>query len=188
VAPENNAGGARMIPRWLERALIVCLSPRDRETVSGDLREEYLEDRLPRLGRFRADLWYLRQIAGIATVKGTTTMKQLLIMTSLFVTAASVWLIVMENILRHTGYGGRAAVDACLALQALGTLLFLRLHVYRTLLLASAAAVGAYGAWAVIGILNAGHFEAFVLIIGTALVVHAALTFLILMRKPEWQS
>lgn len=36
-----------------------------RETVSGDLLEEYRECRVPAVGEFRADLWYWRQVAGM---------------------------------------------------------------------------------------------------------------------------
>ena len=36
-----------------------------RETVSGDLLEEYRESRVPAIGEFRADLWYWRQVGGM---------------------------------------------------------------------------------------------------------------------------
>ena len=36
-----------------------------RETVSGDLLEEYREARVPAVGEFRADLWYWRQVGGM---------------------------------------------------------------------------------------------------------------------------
>jgi hypothetical protein len=36
-----------------------------RETVSGDLLEEYRDARVPTIGRWRADLWYWRQIGGM---------------------------------------------------------------------------------------------------------------------------
>jgi hypothetical protein len=35
------------------------------ETVSGDLLEEYRESRVPAVGKFRADLWYWRQVGGM---------------------------------------------------------------------------------------------------------------------------
>jgi hypothetical protein len=38
----------------------VSLPPRDRDTVTGDLLEEYREVILPSRGRLRAQLWYLR--------------------------------------------------------------------------------------------------------------------------------
>lgn len=36
-----------------------------RETVSGDLLEEYRESRVPAMGEFVADLWYWRQVGGM---------------------------------------------------------------------------------------------------------------------------
>ena len=48
-----------------QELLKVLLRPDVRESVCGDLLEEYREARLPALGRLRADLWYWRQIGGI---------------------------------------------------------------------------------------------------------------------------
>lgn len=45
--------------------LELVLPANSRETVSGDLLEEYRDARVPVVGRFRANLWYLRQVAGI---------------------------------------------------------------------------------------------------------------------------
>src|SRR5262245_27037225 len=53
-------------PPAIPRALLGLLLRTDaRETVSGDLLEEYRDARLPTLGRLRADLWYCRQVGGI---------------------------------------------------------------------------------------------------------------------------
>ena len=49
-------------PRWLQRALLHFLNTRDRESISGDLLEEYREQMLPRLGVLASNLWYLRQL------------------------------------------------------------------------------------------------------------------------------
>ena len=49
-------------PRWAEAILRVLLKPHDRETVSGDLLEEYRDTIVPARGR-AADLWYIRQVA-----------------------------------------------------------------------------------------------------------------------------
>ena len=53
-------------PRWAEGMLIRLLRPSDRETIPGDLAEEYQETILPGRGAWRADVWYLRQIASLA--------------------------------------------------------------------------------------------------------------------------
>lgn len=53
-------------PAWAEALLRLMLAPHDRETVSGDLLEQYREDVFPARGRRRADLWYVRQVVGFA--------------------------------------------------------------------------------------------------------------------------
>ena len=51
-------------PRWAELLLGLILKPTDRETVSGDLLEEYRESILPARGPHAADVWYIGQVAG----------------------------------------------------------------------------------------------------------------------------
>lgn len=48
-------------PRWAEALLRVLLKPDDRESVSGDLLEEYRDTIVPARGR-AADWWYIRQV------------------------------------------------------------------------------------------------------------------------------
>ncbi|HVT15983.1 MAG TPA: permease prefix domain 2-containing transporter [Thermoanaerobaculia bacterium] len=52
-------------PRWAESLLCFFLADRDRETISGDLLEQYREVALPRRGRSGANLWYVWQVASI---------------------------------------------------------------------------------------------------------------------------
>lgn len=53
-------------PPAVAQALLPLLVRADaRETVIGDLLEEYREARVPALGRRRADAWYWRQVGGI---------------------------------------------------------------------------------------------------------------------------
>ena len=49
-------------PRWAESLLEQLLRPADRESTTGDLLEEYRAARAPALGRFRANVWYGRQV------------------------------------------------------------------------------------------------------------------------------
>jgi hypothetical protein len=49
-------------PRWAEALLRALLKPHDRETVSGDLLEEYRDAIVPTRG-LAADVWYIRQVA-----------------------------------------------------------------------------------------------------------------------------
>jgi hypothetical protein len=48
-------------PRWAEAILRTLLRPQDRDSVSGDLLEEYREAIVPALGA-AADIWYVRQV------------------------------------------------------------------------------------------------------------------------------
>jgi hypothetical protein len=50
-------------PRWAESLLRMLLAPEDRDSVSGDLLEEYRQSIVPALGG-KADGWYVRQVAG----------------------------------------------------------------------------------------------------------------------------
>ena len=51
-------------PRIAEAALRLILPPHDRDTVSGDLLEEYRESVYPQRGRVRADAWFVSQVIG----------------------------------------------------------------------------------------------------------------------------
>jgi hypothetical protein len=53
----------RLPPHWAESLLRMLLPPEDRDSVSGDLLEEYRESIVPALGG-KADGWYVRQVAG----------------------------------------------------------------------------------------------------------------------------
>jgi hypothetical protein len=50
-------------PRWAESILRMLLSSEDRDSISGDLLEEYRESMVPALGD-KARRWYVRQVAG----------------------------------------------------------------------------------------------------------------------------
>jgi hypothetical protein len=51
-------------PRWSEKLLRSLLLDRDRDTISGDLLEEYREVAVPTRGAKGARWWYRRQVAG----------------------------------------------------------------------------------------------------------------------------
>jgi hypothetical protein len=63
--------GARMTskepspPRWAEAILRSLLRPADRESISGDLLEEYRAARRPALGPLRANFWYGRHVLSL---------------------------------------------------------------------------------------------------------------------------
>ena len=52
-------------PRWAEALLRAMLRPSDRESVSGDLLEEYRAVRRPTLGAFRANAWYVKHVFSV---------------------------------------------------------------------------------------------------------------------------
>jgi hypothetical protein len=173
-------------PRWLERMLLWCLPARDRETISGDLLEEYREEQMPHLGSMRANVWYLRQSISFLSVRsvGGSPMKASLTWISVFTAAAGVWLTVMENIQRHAGYAERSAIAACIAIQGLSTVLFLvrdGRSIFRMLVLTGAVGVMLLGASAVKQILDAPHFEGFVFLIGSALIVQGGLALAVVL-------
>lgn len=177
-------------PRAFEALLRLLLPGRDRESISGDLLEEYSQERLPQLGRMRANLWYLRQCLSFISVglgRGPAV-KQALAGLCLFVMAASVWLLLMENILRHPGYAGRCVTDVCLAAQAVATFLCLVFHgrkVFRAIVLVCAAAIVIFGAFSVFHISQARHFEGYALLISVALIAQGALAFTTLLRTQK---
>ena len=51
-------------PRWVAALLPLLMRPDEAETVAGDLIEEYRDTVYPAVGRWRADLWLARQVAG----------------------------------------------------------------------------------------------------------------------------
>lgn len=53
-------------PAWADAWLRLLLPARDRETVSGDLIEEYRENIRPKSSRLAADAWYLGQVSRFA--------------------------------------------------------------------------------------------------------------------------
>jgi hypothetical protein len=65
------AEGARMTskepspPRWAETLLRSLLRPSDRESISGDLLEEYRAARRPALGALRANAWYIKHVLSV---------------------------------------------------------------------------------------------------------------------------
>ena len=53
-------------PRWAERLLRLVLNPADRDTITGDLLEEYREAIVPTLGLPAARRWYVKHALSIA--------------------------------------------------------------------------------------------------------------------------
>ena len=188
ASPESNS---EFPPKWAESLLIHLLKPRDRESIPGDLLEEYREERLPALGRARANLWYIRQMLSLASVQAFEggPMKSILMCLCFFTMAAAAWLGVMETILRHPGFVVRICLEIVFAAQSLATILFLMLRGHRplrVLLILGGGAILVFGALAVMTILKAPHFEGYVLVIGAALIMQGSLTIATLAFVPDF--
>ncbi len=167
-------------PRWAELLLEQLLRARERETVTGDLREEYAEFLVPQVGRLRANFWYLRQIYSIAQrcIREGGTMTKLLSLTSVITLVCGCWLALMECLLRHPGFATRAGVASLVAAAGLATLLVRLLHLgarsERWLWVAAAALIG-LGVFSFLRNARAVHFEGFVFIISIVLVLQGIL-------------
>jgi hypothetical protein len=172
-------------PPWLESLLLRLLSPRDRESISGDLHEEYVESALPRLGRFRADIWYMLQVFSFIpqSCSEGTPMKTILMSVSVFSLAIGCWLCFMELQLRHPGYMARIGTTLCIILISLAIILIrlLRLGAQCELWLGAAGLIwiGCLAFWRN---LHRAHFEGFVLIISLVLIVQGLLILFTLGR------
>ena len=175
-------------PQWLEKMLLWCLPARDRETISGDLLEEYREEQVPRVGSLQANIWYARQSISFLTVRsfGGSPMKAFLTWTSMFTVACGIWLALMENILRHAGHVERSAIAVCISIQGLATVLFLIREgrsMFRTLILTGAAGLVLLGAVAVKRTFDGAHFEGFVLLVGSSLILQGATTLMVVLSR-----
>jgi hypothetical protein len=167
-------------PRWVEALLERLLSERDRETVAGDLREEYGETVYPGLGAAGAKVWYVRQVLSMLrrSLSEGGPMKKTLLPLSMFTFACACWLGVMEMVLRHPGYGLRVGVAALIALISMATIVGRLAHLegrseeWRW---AGAILLIGIGGEAFLRNARATHFEGFVLLISLALVLQGVL-------------
>ena len=177
-------------PRWMEAILLLTLPQRDRETVAGDLGEEYHAVKLPQLGHLRADLWYGRQVLSFLPhhVAAVFARSPVLILLSGFTGLCGLWLGVQGLRHRHPGLVLSEVISAIIVVQAALTLIAL---CYRpvTLLRRTAIAGTLALAWlaskALIGTLRGNDFEGYILLIALLLFVQAVLTW---RSVPEWRS
>jgi hypothetical protein len=174
-------------PRWAEALLELLVGGRDRDVVVGDLREEYLEAKLPQRGRMGADAWYLRQALSFVpwTARRRGPMKFLMAV-SWFTLAATCWLAVMDVVLRHPGYVMQAAAALGLGLISVATIAMLRLQVGATRerwLWAGALVLLGVGVPAFWQNARAAHFEGYIFLISLALALQGLLMLVLLGRS-----
>jgi hypothetical protein len=180
-------------PYLLDCLLLALLSPRDRETVSGDLHEEFLEVKLPQLGLFRARLWYLRQVLSFIPAKAAAVLQPPLKLLCFFTANAGGWLAMVDLLSRHPGSAIQILIAATIVSQAVLTLAALRFHRLNNLRVAAmigSVAVLWIACSALKATLSGSHFEGYILLIALALILQAALTLLTLpgARVPPGKS
>ena len=167
-------------PRWAEAALEMLLTQPHRQTVIGDLREEYAEAILPERGRLGAILWYLGQAVSLAPCISFREgdMRVALFLASLFSVACCGWLIVMESILRHAGYISRIGLDAAIALVPLAAIVALALSTgsrFKRWLRPWGCVPVLIAIWVVVHDALSPHFEGFALLVSLVLAAQGAL-------------
>ena len=176
-------------PGWMEAILLMILSPRDRESIAGDLHEEF-QTTAVRSGPLRAQLWYARQVLSFLPhhVAAVFASSPALVLLCGFTALCGIWLGAMGLRLRHPGYGEGELIAAIIVLQAAITTIAL---CFRPItLLRRSAVAGSLGlvwlGWkAMIGTLRNAHFEGYILLIAILLLVQSGMT---LRCVPEWHS
>ena len=181
-------------PSWLEHMLRLFLSPRDRETISGDLLETYREEKLPANGRRRANVWYARQVLSLAprAVLLNAPIRPALGLLCSFTALCGLWLGFMDVYLRHPNIAWHEAIAGTIVGQALLTMAGLRFRRSRGLRVAISAGCVAI-LWlsfvAVHGVLTSSDFEGYILLIGLLLMVQVCLTLLMFLQSAgPWQA
>jgi hypothetical protein len=148
-------------PRWAESLFRMLLAPRDRDSVSGDLLEEYRQSIVPSLGA-KADRWYIRQVTGFV-LRATWAW-------GVIVAAICVW---------------RYLLDTLAPIHYTAGVIAPRSAVMSWLLMATFSGCGAWHAW------RTGHLRAGVLLtliaatIGGYLAMAGTLVCLAISHGPE---
>ncbi|HEY5056900.1 MAG TPA: permease prefix domain 2-containing transporter [Acidobacteriaceae bacterium] len=177
-------------PAWMERLLRMLLPAYNRETIAGDLREEFHE-RAESRGAGPAKLWYLRQTISFAP-RGLRTVFSdgpTLILLCAFTGLCGLWLGAMDLRLRHPGYAGQLGIAGSIVSQALVTIaaLHLRYKALRYLAMMGCVTMFWLSGKAFVGVLRGYDFEGYILLIAVLLAVQSALTLFTLpwIRSPR---
>jgi hypothetical protein len=107
-----------MSPRWLEALLIRFLGPKDRDSVPGDLLEEYRDAVDAGTSRLRATYWYARQVLSILAIH-LLTARNLLFVTCLLSMFAAAVLAYISNAPEATPLAIAFAASAGLTISLL---------------------------------------------------------------------
>ena len=169
-------------PRWAEALLERLLPDHARETIVGDLREEFIESILPKKGLFGANIWYVRQVVsfGLWFAKEGAPVGKILLLVSSLSLACGCWLAVMEMVLRHQGYEEGIIIGLFIVAISAGTILVRMLHagyILERWLWIGAAGLISIGVMAFYRHVQAPHFEGYALVIALLLVIQGVLMF-----------
>lgn len=187
-------GGIRMNeeqpPRWLERSLLCLLPERDRQTVSGDLLEEFREQRRAGCSRSKAIVWYVRQILSFLPhwLGFQSKLRYFLLSLCGFTGLSGLWLGAMGLRLKHPGYVEGEIISGIIVSEALLTTAAVWLRRFPILLQLSA--IGCLPLFwlackALKGVIDGSNFEGYILLIALALVIQAFSTLAMLLAKPK---
>lgn len=185
------SGGVRMSgeqpPRWLELILLYLLPERDRQTVSGDLLEEF-GGQVEVQGRLRATIWYARQILSFvpAWLDFQSKLRYLLLSVCSFSGLSGLWLGAMGFRLKHPGYVEGEVISGIIVTQALLTIVALWLR--RIPILLDLSAIGCLALFwlaskALKGLIDGSNFEGYILLIALAFVAQAVSTLAMLIAE-----
>jgi hypothetical protein len=174
-------------PLFLQHVLVALLSPRDQETIAGDLLEAYAE-RSRTSGKISANLWYARQAASFLPRAATMAYKRTpgLVFLSCFTAACGAWLGTMDILLHHHNLLYHESIAGLIVGQALLTLVSLplqRLPWLRWAALLGGVAVTWLGASALLATLHSTDVEGYILVIAAMLILQAALTWRAMLRR-----
>jgi len=175
-------------PRWLELTLLRLLPERDRQTVSGDLLEEFEEQVQLRGSRLGAIIWYIRQILSFvpAWLGLKSKLRLFLLSVCSFTALSGLWLGAMGFRLKHPGYVEGEVISGIIVSQALLTIAALWLR--RMSILLDLSAIGCLALFwlaskALKGIIHGSNLEGYILLIALALVVQAISTLAMLIAE-----
>lgn len=177
-------------PAWMELLLRSLLPVRDRETVAGDLYEEFCDRRASRRSSVGASLWYLLQAISFAPRKCRSAFLQprILALLCAFTALCGCWLGAMDLRLRHPGYVEQIGIAAGIVGQALFTLGALRFR--RSSFLRQLSKFGCLVLFWLVGkvliaTMRGAELEGYILLIAVALLYQALLTLGTLPKADE---
>lgn len=177
-------------PSWMQLVLRSLLPVRDRDTVAGDLYEEFCHRRVIGQAYVRTSLWYFFQVVSFAPYRCRSAFIQPRTLASFcaFTGLCACWLGAMDIRLRHPNYLGQVGIAAGILLQALltlGALHFRRSRFLRYVSMSGCLILFSLAGKALIATVRGAALEGYVLVIALALLYQASLTWGTLPRIAE---